>query len=79
MVAFLLIDKASDYRDCYPAIAKSAVEVVKAIQDFTGSSFVGKFIGDGSEEIKAGCNQLSIIPDPTTPYRPNLIQSQNVA
>ena len=31
---------------------------------------MGKFIGDGSREIKAGCNQLSIIPDPTTPYRP---------
>ena len=66
----LLIDRATDYRDAYPASAKSSPEVVKAFQHFLGSSFVGKFICDNSKEFKSACELLSITIDPTIPYRP---------
>ena len=66
----LLIDRATDYRDAYPASAKSSPEVVKALQHFLGSSFAGKFICDNSKEFKSACDLLSISIDPTIPYRP---------
>ena len=64
------MDRFSHYIDVFPAADKTAESTVAALRAFLGGLKAQRIYCDGSQELKSACNSLQILPDTSTPNRP---------
>ena len=64
-----VVDRASDYKDCFPLMGRFAHDAAGALIEFFGDVKPKRVYTDQAQELIAACRELKYNHDTSTPYR----------
>ena len=67
--ALVIVDRATDYMDCFPLQTKSAPDAAGALTEYLGTVKPKRIYTDAAPELIRACKDLRYPHDKSTPYR----------
>ena len=67
--ALAIVDRATDYKDCFPLQSRSASDCYGALQEFLGGYTPKRIYTDNEAGLIRACKDLRLNHDKSTPYR----------
>ena len=68
--SLIIMDRYTHFVDAFPAPDKAAESTLAALRSFLGEAKAERIYCDGSGVLKAVCKSMQILPDTSTPRRP---------
>ena len=67
--ALVIVDRATNYKDCFPLMSRSADDAYGALDEYFGSTKPKRIYTDNAAELIKACKDHKYSHDKSTPYR----------
>ena len=67
--ALVVVDRATDYKDCYPLLSRHSDDAEGALRDYFGENLPRRMCTDNAPELIKACREIKVVHGRSTPHR----------